>query len=75
MWRRECRVQDVDVNGTPIEELSKSRQATEAVSLLIKIGHKVPLPRVLLSHVDLCLLLHEWNAATTVIVHSGSVLC
>ena len=38
-------MQDVDVNGTPIEEQSKSRQAADqaagAVSLLIKIGHKV----------------------------------
>ena len=38
-------MQDVDVNGTPIEEQSRSRQAADqaagAVSLLIKIGHKV----------------------------------
>ena len=42
---RECRVQDVTVDGTPIDEQSKSKiaadQAAGAVSLLIKIGHKV----------------------------------
>lgn len=41
---RECRVQDVTVDGTPIEEQSRSKQAADqasgAVSLLIKIGHK-----------------------------------
>lgn len=42
---RECRVQDVTVDGTPIDEQSKSKiaadQAAGAVSLLIRIGHKV----------------------------------
>ncbi|KAL0029534.1 hypothetical protein WJX79_002171 [Trebouxia sp. C0005] len=41
---RECRVQDVTVDGTPLDEQSKSKlaadQAAGAVSLLIKIGHK-----------------------------------
>lgn len=47
---RECRVQDVDVNGTPIEELSKARQAADAVSLLIKIGHKDPSRPIVKNH-------------------------
>lgn len=38
-------MQDVTVDGTPIDEQSKSKiaadQAAGAVSLLIKIGHKV----------------------------------
>lgn len=38
---RECRIQDVDANGTPIEELSKSAQAANVVSLLIKVANKV----------------------------------
>lgn len=41
---RECRVQDVTVDGTPIEDQSRSKiaadQASGAVSLLIRIGHK-----------------------------------
>ncbi|KAL3150906.1 hypothetical protein ABBQ32_000657 [Trebouxia sp. C0010 RCD-2024] len=41
---RECRVQDVTVDGTPIEDQAKSKiaadQAAGSVSLLIKIGHK-----------------------------------
>ena len=36
-------MQDVDTEGVPIEELSKTRQQAGAVSLLIKIGHKVQL--------------------------------